>query len=38
MRILDIREISQPISSQVRNAYIDFSAHRAKIRAPKELP
>ncbi|HEV8342065.1 MAG TPA: mandelate racemase/muconate lactonizing enzyme family protein [Candidatus Binatia bacterium] len=25
MRIVDIREITQPISSQIRNAYIDFS-------------
>jgi L-alanine-DL-glutamate epimerase-like enolase superfamily enzyme len=25
MRIVDIREVTQPISSQIRNAYIDFS-------------
>src|SRR6476619_2800088 len=25
MRIIDVREITQPISSPIRNAYIDFS-------------
>ena len=25
MRILDVREITQPIASPIRNAYIDFS-------------
>ena len=25
MRIVDIREITQPISSPIRNAYIDFT-------------
>ena len=25
VRILDVREITQPISSPIRNAYIDFS-------------
>ena len=26
MRILDLREVTQPISSPIRNAYIDFSS------------
>ncbi|MDB5652852.1 MAG: hypothetical protein JWQ94_465, partial [Tardiphaga sp.] len=25
MRIIDVREITQPIASPIRNAYIDFS-------------
>ena len=25
MRIVDVREITQPISSPIRNAYIDFT-------------
>ncbi|MFL5338404.1 MAG: hypothetical protein ACJ8H8_35885, partial [Geminicoccaceae bacterium] len=25
MRIVDIREVTQPIASPIRNAYIDFS-------------
>src|SRR5471032_401505 len=26
LRILDVREVTQPISSPIRNAYIDFSS------------
>ncbi len=31
MRIIDIREITQPISSPIRNAYIDFSKMTASL-------
>src|SRR6201995_3656983 len=31
MRILDVREITQPISSPIRNAYIDFSKMTASL-------
>lgn len=31
LRILDIREITQPISSPIRNAYIDFSKMTASL-------
>src|SRR6202020_1545206 len=31
VRILDVREITQPISSPIRNAYIDFSKMTASL-------
>src|SRR3954454_22664266 len=31
MRIIDVREITQPISSPIRNAYIDFSKMTASL-------
>jgi D(-)-tartrate dehydratase len=31
MRIIDVREITKPISSPIRNAYIDFSKMTASL-------
>src|ERR1041384_5122490 len=31
MRIIDVREITQPIASPIRNAYIDFSKMTASL-------
>jgi hypothetical protein len=31
VRIIDVREITQPISSPIRNAYIDFSKMTASL-------
>lgn len=31
MRIVDIREVTKPISSPIRNAYIDFSKMTASL-------
>src|SRR6187200_3708921 len=31
MRIVDVREITQPIASPIRNAYIDFSKMTASL-------
>ena len=33
MRITDVREVTQPVASPIRNAYIDFSKMTASLAA-----
>jgi len=37
MRITDVREITQPIASPIRNAYIDFSKMTASLVGKRPL-